>query len=151
MGRNISIMGEHEQSESTNSSATASRSSAGDSSVESPDGGVVSAAELRRRVRAQERQRSAAKLAVAEAVRRSRARSERLRAELAEATRAEAEALAAALRVFGTAADVSEVTGIAVDQVERGAKGVRAERAAQVADEAAAKVPRPRGAARQRR
>lgn len=112
---------------------------------------MVSAAELRRRVRAQERQRSAAKLAVAEAVRRSRARSERLRAELAEATRAEAEALAAALRVFGTAADVSEVTGIAVDQVERGAKGVRAERAAQVADEAAAKVPRPRGAARQRR
>jgi hypothetical protein len=111
---------------------------------------VVSAAELRRRVRAQERQRSAAKLAVAEAVRKSRARTERLRAEMAEAARVEAEALAAALRVFGTAADVAEVTGIPADQVERGAKGVRAARAAQVADEIAAQVPRPRDASRRR-
>lgn len=102
----------------------------------------MSAAELRRRVRAQERERTAAKLAAADAIRRARSRTAKLRAELAEAVTAEAEAMAAALRVFGTAADVAEVTGIPADEVERGAKGVRAGRAAAVADKAARRVPR---------
>jgi len=108
----------------------------------------VSAAELRRRVRVQERQRTAAKLAAADAVRRARSRTAKLRAELAEAVTAEAEGMAAALRVFGSAADVAEVTGIPAAEVERGAKGVRAARAAAVADSLAGPVPRQRGAGR---
>ena len=141
VGRNISIMGEHAKS-------LMGESASGNSS----DGSVVvSAAELRRRVRAQERQRAAAKLAAAEAVRRARERTERLRAELADARRAESEAMAAALRIFGTAGDVAEVTGLPADAIERGAKGVPAARAAVVVDELATRVPRPRGGGRSRR
>lgn len=102
----------------------------------------MSAAELRRRVRAQERERTAAKLAAADAIRRARSRTAKLRAELAEAVTAEAEAMAAALRVFGTASDVAEVTGIPADEIERGAKGVRAGRAVAAADATVRRAPR---------
>lgn len=142
-------MGEHAQSFSGESTATGSGSGSGNSSAgSSARSAVVSAAELRRRVRAQERQRAAAKVAAAEAVRRARERTERLRAELAEANRAESEAMAAALRIFGTAGDVAEVTGLPADAIERGARGIPAARAAAVADELAARVPRPRNGGR---
>ena len=102
----------------------------------------MSAAELRRRVRAQERERTAVKLAAADTIRRARSRTAKLRTDLAEAVTAETEAMAAALAVYGSAGDLAEVTGIPTDEIERGAKNARAGRASTGVDKAARRAPR---------
>ncbi|MER5974514.1 hypothetical protein ABT112_33240 [Streptomyces sp. NPDC002055] len=105
----------------------------------------VSAAELRRRVRAVEALKAKTRETAVATVLSTREGAEKAALAKEEADLAAREAAAAALRLFDNDADlVAELLGVSAEELERDAKPVTAARAKEVIEELRARADRPR-------